>query len=944
MKFFLILLTIILLPINVFAKEKITLELDKTDLEVGENVTVIAKLPTDTKLYALTAVLSYDSSVFEQIDYTDFNLLDDAIDVVYNTNNNKFGIINKSGEIKEELFRVTLKVKENANVGNTSISLTNISSSDGDNTISFEETSTKVLVTRDATKDEVIQNNPEKEVEHADIKEEKIKSFSTMPIMICLSIVILLLIICAIINKKENKNKPFVILTSLAVLFLVALISLFIVNNNKKDVNNDGKENYEDAKEIMKYLIDIEGTKSSSDSTNQNSNNSNSNHSNKDKFDYDVNNDGKVDLDDVSSSTQHVTEDIKYEVSLKEKEQEFYVNKGNITLEFEANVTNNEKIKEVNIDGKYYPVVYNNVYSVTLNTPSTSGVHIFKISKVKLVNNKEVDTKLEIKREILKDEPYVDMFNFDDKEKTLTFKLEDKEKSFIEGNIIIEDKNGVEVVNKKISNDNNIKYDFKIGEKYTVMIFVTYDLDTNEFTNITGQMNRVENKAIYSHILSIDTNYNFKITNINISDAIEKGEKPTITFESTNSKGYTVEYIEIDGVKYKVSPKYEKNKYIVVLDNINTDNYGKYHIDIDKVEMNNYKVFERDIDYKSNTLSYTVLKKAPTVENITLDVNKDEEEIIVNYKVIDNDKTLNSLNLYLVDTNNNVVANMDSVEAGNKQILSYSGNISGGYRVKFLANYNLGTDRHNYTDVNLGEKGVLTQSDVVITKVEVGLNNNKTNPYPTKNQQKYQIRYTISLSENIINKYNRFAGVTINGINFDGGSNTVDKNGIATTTISFTVPSSSGIVDLRVDRVKLASESYQGVSQAFFTIEPYTTQIDVLKDKPSIEDLEIVDEDYDNGNVTFKFKVIDDKGGFERGSVSLDGQVKDITLKDNLVTFTNITKDKQFNLLFTSDFDLDTNTLDEDTNLNSYKNEKIYEDIDQAKDNLSYFSTIIVKR
>ena len=64
----LLFLTVFLIPINVFAKGKITLTTDEETLKVGEEVVVTAKVSSDEKLYALTATLSYDANVFEKID------------------------------------------------------------------------------------------------------------------------------------------------------------------------------------------------------------------------------------------------------------------------------------------------------------------------------------------------------------------------------------------------------------------------------------------------------------------------------------------------------------------------------------------------------------------------------------------------------------------------------------------------------------------------------------------------------------------------------------------------------------------------------------------------------------------------------------------------------------------------------------------------------------
>ncbi len=941
---FIIILTILLFPVLTLANNEVTLKVDKSDLEAGDVVTVDAEIPSDLKLYALTATLKYDQNVFEEISNENFVGQEDVVELLYNPENNRFGLINKTGEISNSLFRIRLRVKKNATAGTTNITLTNISSSDGANKTNFKNANVELTINRDAKDEETIPNN--NKITFNEAKEEIIKVFTNEPIVIGAAIGTVLLLISLIFIIIKKRDKKIIILTSAALaIFIILLSTLLIFNDAKKDVNNDGNKDYNDAKEILKYLINMQGTKpqeenSSEENENNNENNNHNNNQNsttvkpsKPSNKYDVNNDGKVDVNDAGHSAGNTTEKTNYKVTLRSKESNdnLYTEKGKITLEFSATVTPNEKIKEVMIDGKYYPVVYNNnYYTVTLDTPKTSGVHEFKFTKAKLVNNREIKTELIIIKEVLKDEPYVDEFNFDEKTDTLTFILQDKENSFKNGYIIIEDKENKEVYRNDLAKENSITYEFVKEQDYTIQIFATYDRDTNDLNSITGNKNLYEDKQIYNHTLSINSNYDFKISNISITDAIEKGQKPIIEFTSTNNKGYTVEYIEIDGHRYKATPKYEKNHYQVELTDLNTDTFGRYHINIDKIEISNYKVFNLNQDYNMNPLSYTVLKVGPKVDNIKIEDDKSNEQLYVDYHVVDQDKTLSHLNLVLVDSNNKLITKLNDVQNGNRIPVSYKDNISGGYQVKFLADYNLGTDRHTYNEVNVGEKAIVTQTDVKITKIEVGKinQNNKfeLTPYPTKGQTKYQIKIYVNISPELRKKYNRISGATINGLNYDGGTNAVNgETGDGGTTITFTIPNESGIINLNITRVKLAVESYQGISQAYFAVAPYETKIDVLKDKPSIKDLKILDEDYTNGTVKFRFYVQDDKGGFEKGTVTLGEETHEIKYGENEITFTQVPKDEELNLTFNGTYDLDTNTITEEKPTNYYTDTEIYQ-------------------
>ena len=503
----------LLLPINVFARDRINLTADKMDLEAKDEIVLTAKLDSKTDFYALTATLAYDQNVFEKITKEDFIIDDENIEIVYNDSNAKFGIINKKGAISPVLFKIHLTVKDNPNVGNTNLALTNIEASDGDDKVTYDEATLKVLVTRDAVAGETVPTNSENDIDLENTK--TIRTFSTKPIIFVVALIVIALASYAIylyVTKDENRAKIRNI-TIIALIFLVILIVLLVINLTKKDINDDGKTNYEDAKDIIKYLIEIEGTK-------------------KNDFSYDVNNDGRVDVKDVASNTQHITEEINYKVSLTARNtDELYLEAGTVTLEFDATVTNNEPIKEVKINDKYYPVIKaDNFYRVIIDGVTEPGIHEFKISKVRLNNGREVSSELTFKKEILKDKPYVDMFYLSEDNKSLNFLLEDKHEAFIKGTVVILDAAGNKVLEEPIAKDNHLDYPFVLDETYTITIVATYDLDSNTKDDEIGRNNRFENDIIYTHNLMVTGDYKFIISDLTITDALEKEEKPVITY------------------------------------------------------------------------------------------------------------------------------------------------------------------------------------------------------------------------------------------------------------------------------------------------------------------------------------------------------------------------------------------------------------------------------
>ncbi len=923
LKYFILgLLVMFLMPIDVFAKENINLKVDKTDLEMGDEVVVTAELTGKEKLYAFTATLSYDQEVFEPIYETDFSTNDSSISIAYNDSNKKFGIINKSGEIPTVLFTVRLRVKDDASVGNSFISLTNISSSNGEDLIEYDKVSTSVLVTRDAIDNETVPSN--KKDETKDTKEESTTVFTTKPIVNILIIVSLVVGSYAVylyLTNKDEKKRNILLVTTIALILLT--VALCFINKNKSDVNDDGEVGYDDSEEIIKYLIDIEGTKK------------------KDDFDMDVNNDGKIDVNDAGYSTSQSTQNINYKVTLKEIANGYYYKQNaNIILTFEAKVTPKTEIKEIKIDGKYYPVLFDGkYYNVTLEGLSKAGVHQFKVTSVKLDNKRTIDTSLTVKKEILKQVPSVELLTYDEETKQLHFNLADKDKAFIDGEIIIYDNKGQELLRKNVESINNISQEFTKDVPYDIEVYVTYDLDNNK----NDKNNHFENTLIFTHTLEVKSNYNFKISDVSITDAIEKGEKPKITFKSTNTYNYDIDYIVVDGKQMDVSKKMEGNYYEVTLDSVDTSKFGKYYAEIEQVVLTNLKAFKKDTDYKTNTLNYNVLKYAPKAEDIVLKEEKNTENISVQYDINDADKTLEDLQVILVDSTNKTVDKKDiEVENGvastSKINLSYEGNTDGRYKVKFLANYNLGTEKYEYTESNIGEEEILTQKEIEIKNVTV------TTIFPKKGQEKFKITYELEVSDSFKNgdktkNYRTVSGVTINGLNYDA-NRTGNKDFVSN--VSFTIPNESGVLELVATRIKLQSESYQGFSHIFYSVSPYTIKIDVLKDAPTIKNLEIVKENYEEQTVTFKFDVVDDKGGFKKGEIWLNEDHKEIKLGSNEITFEDVTTDKTFDLRFLADYDLDTKTLEGDGKTQtSFENTEIYKVSYGLFDNEKYENVVL---
>ncbi len=939
---------IFMLPLLVFAEDGLILNVDKTDLTIGDEITVSAIAPENLKTYALLATLKYDNNVFQKINENDFSVSETKI-IAYNEDNNKFGIINTTGSVTDDnvLFTIRLKVKSNANVGDTNIALTNISSSDGNGKLSYPSTQIKVFVSRDAKEGEVVPTNKENVIEEDE--EKTINVFSNKPIVIGLGIGSVLLLVCFIYIIVKKRDKKIIALTGVALAIFVGLFStLLILNDGKKDVNNDGQKDYNDAKEILEYLIDMKGTKednqdseqennsSNSTTSNNKDKNSNSNNnkkpSNKPDNKYDTNNDGKVDVDDVGGLVDDVNKETKVTLEEVVDEENYYIHKGSVTLKFKANITpSGVKIRRVKVDGHYYDVELNNgIYYVEVNTPKEYGDHEFAFEEIDLNNEKNLKSDFKIEKVILKDAPYFHNFNLDDKKDTISFELVDPDEAFENATAKIYDADGNEIKSVEVSKDKTtIEFDGHEDKTYTLEIIGGYDLDVEP----DNEKNHFRDTVLFTHSFTIGGNYNFTLTDLAITDALQENETPVLTFTSTNNREAVVANVTVknnDEIKDFNVSKQDGNNYEVDLVNADTS-LGKHTITLNNVGLDSLKTFYNDKDYKTNELTYTVLKKAPKVEDLTLTNNSGNKTVHATFKLRDENSATKKLYVVMIDSTGKIVTQKEltgneiKVDQTISVNLSYDKNYDGYYTVKVLADYEL-ADKYAYTNKSLGENSILTTNENDIYISEMYIENN--NIYPTKGQKNFAVVFTVHVGDKIKavsrtkygenRNYDVLSTITINGLNYPvtgiNGSNSTDYKG----KVYLTVPDESGILEIKANRVQLTVSGYYNMNRTdLFSVNPKKVTIDVLKDKPKIDNLVITD-DYENDTATLDFEVTLDENAegndndFKDGLVKLGDQSQGINVGHNQIVFNVDPKDTNLDLVFTGTYDLDTDELNKE--------------------------------
>ena len=144
--------------INVYATSGIKAILDtrNTKLNSGREVEVILRLDnyerTDKEVNVYKATLVYNKNVFEEISESDFETLNDWEELKFNEDTGEFIAIHKTGsKSSEEIVKIKLKVKDNAEVGKEDIVIKDIVTSDGKKDMVVEELKATVDIIEDQT-------------------------------------------------------------------------------------------------------------------------------------------------------------------------------------------------------------------------------------------------------------------------------------------------------------------------------------------------------------------------------------------------------------------------------------------------------------------------------------------------------------------------------------------------------------------------------------------------------------------------------------------------------------------------------------------------------------------------------------------------------------------------------------------------------------------------
>lgn len=936
----------ILVASNVLAATSLKAKVSTSVDEVKAGQEVVLKLKLDEYhemekgVNAYKATLDYNKEVFEQVKQENLVTLNGWEQLEYHPETEELVAIKRAGsKVPEEVLMITLKVKENAKPQETEIKIKDLVTSEGKEDLFVEETRVKINVVKEQNQKPVppvnpgqpgndgnngnnndsnsnrpgslpnnqgitgTTSNPSNHGGKGDSQDDGTTATKTFPktgnkqrkiaLMIALAIEILLII--AYVSKKKGKaidleinrrTKAMIATLVVSIVSLQAMGTIYAAVSSfvtKGELNDDGEINYADVHLLELHLIHKQDLPDN-------------------KWEKaDMNNDEKLTVTDLTLLIQKIERTLDYQVQLSDVLLENYYPKKNeeVTLKFDGSVSYDATIKKVVVNGQEYEVQKTegtaNEYTFKANTDNVAGIKEYHITEVLLNNEKRVKVDYTIKIDVLKEKPMIENYTKEDdineQKIKLSFDLMDLDHSVTSAKLeIYDDAEKIIKDQELLQGKNEVEIKVKEGKKYKALFVLAYDLDTNQLP----QEGENTGSETMEKELQLVIDYGLKIMNLTtkkddqVTTTFEKNQPIQLAFESTNSTIHEPTEIKVNGKEYEVTKK--ENQYVATIDAITE--LGDKQLVIEEITLANGKKFLLGDVYQT---TIKVIKQKPVIAEVTTEENIEQNNMKISFSLKDDDKTVKKAILFLLDAEGKEIARHElsdeEIENAGKIEKTLTTKITSKYKVKVIATYNqTGVDTEDVVDSVLFEQEIKAEPRATIKQTTV----NKD--YVGKGE-------TVTLTYEIeTNKTEEISKIRVNNTDCK-----VTKLPDGKYEVTLTVNENSGVQELTATKIIYSDNTIANVNN--------TMKVDVLKDKPSIDNFKQQDNT-DQSQVTLNFDLIDQDNSVISGKVVLTKQddptikvEKDIQVGQNSITF-EVENAKLYTLEIKVTYDRDTNTLE----------------------------------
>ena len=833
---FLIMFVIILLaPITVFGVSfSGKIEANTNKIKAGEEIEIKFYLQDyeDIKdgLNAYKATLNYDNNIFESVELEDFKSQNQWQEFLYNENTHEFVAIKKAGSKQaEEVVILKLKAKNDIKAGETTIKIKDIVASEGKEDIKANDVEVKIAVISSETGNSSNDNESDDNNQSGSIYDDEKPSIlpqtgegsMTSFILIAIEVLIVVAIIAKCkekgITKKMKKNTKLFITVLCFGIISAQLATNIYAAVSKGELNDDGKINYKDVTLLEQHLIHLKEL-------------------DEDKKDVaDMNNDGKLTVTDLSLLVKKIESSMDYTVAITSNLDSYYAKKNEeIKFKFTADVSNNASIKAVVVNGTEYTTQKVNEnsseYIIKIKAQDKAGIQELKFTKVILDVGKEVKLNYTEKIEVLKDMPSIDNYtleeNVEEGKLIAKFEINDNDTAVTSATVKIYNDNNEEIKTENISaGANTIEISAKENEKYILSIYVSYNLDTD---SLEGHEEANTGTLNLNKDLEFIGDYEFSISNLQTynkngdkTNSFEKDEAIILNFDSKNVTKAVPSTIKINGNEYAITEK--DGRYSAEISGISEE--GNKVLNIEEVTLSNGK----KIEITNTMINITINKKSPIIDNLNFNENIDTNKLQLSFNVKDEDNTISNIKYVVTSNSGNIIA--EKIITGSNEIndeIDLTSNLYKSYTVKIVATYN-----------NAGEdiKDKVLYIDTIEAKDRVIIKDGEVSKTQIEKNEEITLTYTIET-----NKEENIGKIVVNNIEADV-TKKEDKYSVTISGINI-----AGMQDITVTEVIFEDDVEVKAS--------YTNQIEVLKDKPVIENYQATDN-YDEEKVNFVFELQD---------------------------------------------------------------------------------------
>ncbi len=569
--------------------------------------------------------------------------------------------------------------------------------------------------------------------------------------------------------------------------------------------------------------------------------------------------------------------------------------KEEIEVKYEIEANTEDKVINIEVNGTKYPTerTADGKYKITYTTGTTAGDEKLNVTSIEYTGgNAIVEYKSSV--EILKDEPIIEKFNVDTSTSQVkaTYDMVDNDSSFVSGRIIAKNTKTNEVIATPISADIR-EYTLNLVELevYNVELEITYDRDSDN-NNDKHQYTKVFETQKNIQFVK---NYNLKLSDFRL-DNIERDTlfNANIKFKATNASIYSIYGVIIDGKEYQVQPvEGEEDTYLIEYP------YGQENIDVRKEIIVTDIVLTNDAIIKlENEQSVVIFKSKPHAQVLELKT-MDNSNIQVQFELIDNDETVNTIYVVLQNEYGDVIA--EQILSPDVHETKFIVSQSGTYKVVIKADYD-SVDGLTHSEEEL----VTSDSNVEIKPTALVTTQAVTEKYPKK-QETIEITYKIETNvitaptKIVLNEKEEYKLTPVEGK-------------VNEYKISYTAPNTSQIESLQVTKVYFGDDLPVNITDAKAEI------IEVLKDEPTVT---ITSTDLlDQHAVLFNITVNDPDEAMISGTAKVHEQVKDLEKGQNNFLVTGINPDENHIISVEVQYDLDYNTIEKGKNESSINKEQ----------------------